>query len=387
MGYGQYSSHSKPVKPSVPASKEKTKRLKHVFDDPSHVWAHPLQKDGSGFEQASARNPQHNFYFETHEDATRVLYSYRDSYPIASLFIQKKKPVYLLRSGKPFSVTTARHFHRARMAVQNTANVFNVPYVTRYTTPNQQNADTGKPDKATHAANVADYAERITLLVGLFARVKSSWSIESTHADITKLLQEVKAYCKLFGLKLPKLPKLPTLDASRIDKAKAREEHTRTHRAEIDAKREEARIARAKEQIAAWKRGETSTGLYGYGYPYAFLRVRRNPETGLHDVQTSQGVSVPVLGATGAARLLRFLQALKAEGRTYQRNGHTEHIGQFTVESFKPAVATASANNPAEPEWILTAGCHRIKWEEVQSVAEAIFKAEEKDKLHGIAFA
>ena len=85
MSYGQYSNSPKPDKPALPA---KTKRIKTVFGPHDtgveHVWAHPLQKDGSGYAQTFATNPQRNFYFKTHEDNTRVLYSYRDTYPIGA---------------------------------------------------------------------------------------------------------------------------------------------------------------------------------------------------------------------------------------------------------------------------------------------------------------
>jgi hypothetical protein len=113
------------------------------------------------------------------------------------------------------------------------------------------------------------------------------------------------------------------------------------------------------------------------------LRVRNG------NVETSQHVIVPVSGPTGAARLLRFLEACKASNRTYQTNGHSEHIGSFTVQSFGPKKPTETFHDTENgergdysSEWIVVAGCHRITWTEVQSVADAVRLADQSDELN-----
>src|SRR5258708_25435534 len=146
------------------------KRLAHVFDNPAHVWAHPRMNDGTGFEQTEAWNKGKNFYFKTSEDETRILYSYRDSYPVASRFIHKRKPVYLVRSGTPYSVTTSGHMNSGSSAVPHSAIKFFVPYVTRYTShavSGQHGGDARneKPDTETHKANLADIIERIEVSI------------------------------------------------------------------------------------------------------------------------------------------------------------------------------------------------------------------------------
>ena len=73
-------------------------------------------------------------------------------------------------------------------------------------------------------------------------------------------------------------------------------------------------------------------------------------------------VQVPISGPAGAARLFRFLKALKDAGRTYQRNGHSQHIGHFVVDSFDGET--------------LKAGCHTITWEEILTVSDAVLAAE-----------
>src|ERR1700730_11109451 len=107
MSFGQYSLNRRPADESRPLRKQDSKkRLRHVFDNPAHVWAHPRKKDGSGFEQTDARVGGGNWYFKTSPDDTRVIYSYRDSYVIGSRFEIARKTIFLLRSGKPYSITT-----------------------------------------------------------------------------------------------------------------------------------------------------------------------------------------------------------------------------------------------------------------------------------------
>src|SRR6267143_180616 len=127
-GHGQYN-QPRPANESKPVEKQ-PKRMRHVFDNPAHVWAHPRQKDDSGFEQTDARVAQGNWYFKTSQDGTRVIYSYRDSYPIGSRFELGRKIIFLLRSGKPWGVTTAGHMNATRGSVpKNDKNVevFTVP--------------------------------------------------------------------------------------------------------------------------------------------------------------------------------------------------------------------------------------------------------------------
>jgi hypothetical protein len=416
MGYGQYSTQTRPANESRPREKQ-AKRLKHVFDNPAHVWAHPRTKDGQGFEQTDARVAQGNWYFKTSSDGTRVIYSYRDSYVIGSRFEHGKKTVFLLRSGKPYSVTTAGHMNATQAAVPKNENNVEV-----FTVPEMVDSWTGKkPGKAEHTKNLADYVERISELIERYGKARSSYNLKTTLGAAVSLTVEVKRYAKTFKLKLPALPKLPKLDANKLAdiikreqarEAKAdakrkadREAWEAQHKAEVEAwqngpegckhldstgqpihsysdryscerqrEREEWEATRV-EKIAAWKRGENVTLRLSYSEP-ALLRVRTfgadESAAGLVGrVETSQGVQVPISGRLGAARLFRFLSDLKQTGRTFQTNGHKEHIGEFTVTSF-------DGN-------LLIAGCHKITWEEILTVSEAVLAADQTANPEAIA--
>ncbi len=387
MSFGQYSSATRPPDESRPLKKQESKkRLKHVFGSNDtgveHVWAHPREKDGSGFEQTDARNPQGNFYFRTTADGVRVLYSYRDSYPVGSRFLVKGKPVFLIRSGKPYSSTTSMHMSACANAARRMGICFHVADVARdgYPTGSQ-------PDKAIHKANLADYLSRIQEEIDKYTKARSAYVIEGAHSRARKLTAEAKDYAKFFRVQLPALPAVPRLDSKRIEKARAQRAHLDATR---DAREDAANARRMEawqEEIAAWKNGgPIGSWRYQYrGTMNAFLRVALDTETGLHNVETSQGVKVPVTGPIGASRLLRFLESLKTAGRSYQSNGHSEHIGQFTVSSFGPVQVPPSLGTVTVEEWILQAGCHRIIWPEIQSIADAVRTAETKD--NAIAYA
>jgi hypothetical protein len=208
-----------------------------------------------------------------------------------------------------------------------------------------------------------------------YTKAHSLWKIQHAQGRATSLTAQAKQYAKFFNVKLPKLPVVPTLTAERRDKAQAFDATRADRAAKIhaarDAKWEEQRRLDAlsrEEKITAWRAGSSARFWNLTGDGYALLRVKGS------NVETSQGVSVSINGLSGAGRLLRFLTALKESGRTYERNGHSEHIGNFTVESFKPAILTPSPENETKPEWILTARCHRIQWSEVETIREAVTK-------------
>src|SRR5260221_7223983 len=208
MSYGQYSLHTRPADQSRPLrTQESKKRLRHVVDNPAHIWAHPFKKTSSGpigFEQDNARVAGGRWYFKTSSDGTRVIYSYRDSYVIGSRFEQGRKISFLLRSGKPYSVTTAGHMNATRGAVpKNDKNVevFTVPAMVH-------GYDHGKPTKAEHDYNIKAYIADINDAIARHSKARSSYNIQGTLGEAISLTEEAKRYARVFKLKLPKLPKL-----------------------------------------------------------------------------------------------------------------------------------------------------------------------------------
>jgi hypothetical protein len=414
MGFGQFSYNARSARPdfssasSVPKPK---KRLAHVVDNPAHIWAHPRQKDGSGFEQDNARVAGGRWYFKTSSDGTRVIFSYRDSYVIGSRFELGRKTIFLLRSGKAYSITTSGHMSGTRNAVpKNTkgVEVFTVPAMVH-------GYDHGKPGAQEHTYNLEFYVSEIKTLLEAYASARCSWKMRTSLTGARERAEEAKRYAKVFKLKLPALPVVPKMDQAKLDaivqreltrdqrrdekRRVEREAYERQHSAEVKAwmegpdackhvgtdgkpqhsygdrwscqrqRENEEWEANKAQLIEAWKRGEKVQLKMQYSEP-ALLRVRTfgadEDVAGLVGcVETSMQVQVPISGPAGAARLFRFLKALKDAGRTYQRNGHSQHIGNFVVDSFDGSV--------------LNAGCHTITWEEILSVSDAVLTAEQPE--------
>lgn len=391
MGFGQYSANgpwSRVVNNTEAADTNPDGgRAKHVLDtsDVPHAWAHPLEKDGSGYYQSHARNPQSNLFYKTSTDGTRVLYSYRDSYPIGSLFTVKKgktlRRVYLTFGDKPYSVTTAGHCNMSRGAVPRSAIHWDVQeLVSSFST---------KPTKAEHVKNVSFLAGEYEATAKKLARAHSMSTIQWEQERATRQRKDALEYAQFFGVKVPKLSPLPTITSERRERARTFDANSSTRRARIRTQREERwrlseeeyKAARENERkqlperIALWRQGQA----VGYlSLDYALLRMIERD--GAASVETSQGAKVPVSGHSGAARLFHFLKALVEAKSEYTRNGHTQRIGAFTVDSFKPKQLPTVEDKPGiasgEPEYVLTAGCHVIKWSEIEAIAPAVLAAE-----------
>jgi len=266
-----------------------------------------------------------------------------------------------------------------------------VPYVTKYTAHevNRQHgyggyASNEKPDTATHKANLADFISRIEESIKESNSAKSLYQVDHSLASARALKIQARQYAFLFGIKLPKLPSVPSLTAERRAKLELfdakRETRRNARSAAREAQWEEQRRLDAlslEERIAAWRAGSSARFWNMTRDGFAILRVTGS------NVETSQGVSVPINGLAGAGRLLRFLTACKNANRPYQRNGHTEHIGNFTVESFQPLLDDKADVSPTG-EWILIAGCHRITWSEIASISDAVRSAD-KEKTEPIS--
>lgn len=125
------------------------------------------------------------------------------------------------------------------------------------------------------------------------------------------------------------------------------------------AKYSAQRIAREKQElewaekqpelIAAWRNGSNPEALRGHlsSLP-CMLRVSAAGD----EIETSLGARFPV---SHAHKVLPIVQALWAEGREYQRNGHTIHLGHYELDK-----VTATT---------VEAGCHIVPRAEVERIA------------------
>lgn len=313
------------------------KRERHVYptDRIPHLWANQTQAD--------ARNPQGNLYF-----TGDTIYSYRDSYPIGKLFTNAAGEKCVLIQENRYSPTTAGHISAVRWATRHLT-CFTVPYLSY------------------------DLERNISWYV---AQSRERWEkAQRARSNAGDLLDEAEAlsahcenYCKFFNLPYPEaefdfLPTGKVRDAfvERATVAEQRQrEINRKARATRQAKRqaewaewrkqeEENAKRELPEKIARWRAGEYVH--FGYGTVEAevptMLRIKGD------EVETSRGAVVPV---THALRGLRFVRKVKESGVEYRRNGHTLHLGPYSVDRISA-------------DGTLYAGCHVIPWDEIDRIA------------------
>lgn len=312
----------------------KRQRFVYPTREIAHLWANKTQD--------SARNPQGNFYFKD-----GVLYSYRDSYPIASHVTGKDNFAAVLIRSDSYSVTTGGHISAARQSVR--AKVFTVPSVWDW-------AERG-PD---HKENLAHFVDEARTAL---AKAQNGRKYGSDHlADAFGNKESAAKYAAFFGLPsplksfsfLPRGTKLAELE-TKLNERKARADELDAAR---DAKRharwaEQRRIAALElpEKIKVWRNGGSAYFNSWDSQVPTMLRIKGN------DVETSKGARVPL---TNAVKALRFVKACISAGRDYVRNGHSEHVGNYVMESVKLASQE------------VTIGCHVIPFSEIDLIAPAL---------------
>lgn len=313
----------------------KRQRFVYPTREIAHLWANKTQD--------SARNPQGNFYFKD-----GVLYSYRDSYPIASHVKGKDNVDAVLIRSDSYSVTTSGHISAARQSVRG-RKVFVVPSV-------DQNWHQGP----NHKANLAYFVDEARTAL---AKAQNGRKYGNDHlADAFGNKESATKYAAFFGLPSPLksfsfLPKGKTLAEleTKLNERKTRaDELDSQKRAKWEARWAEQRRVEAlalPEKIKLWREGGSNVFSSWDSRIPTLLRIKGN------DVETSKGARVP-LG--NAVKALRFVKACISAGRDYVRNGHSEHVGNYVMESVKLASQE------------VTIGCHVIPFSEIDLIAPAL---------------
>jgi hypothetical protein len=360
MSYGQYSPYSRGRSNPLHNQPKSGGQKRQVFPtgEIAHLWAHQTQ--------ANARNPQGNLYFKG-----PVIYSYRDSFPMARIVENSKGKRAVLYSTATYSVTTSQHQNQVRRSIPSAGKdampVFEVPSLG---TDRYASYETlGPVAESVHTANLEYFVRqsRSELETSARARSNAQWLLNSALEYQTT----ARLYAKFFGCKMPRFsflptgPKLEKLRAEYTERKRKSHEATSkayaTRRANRDrmwaernakwkAEREEQERFDAltlPERIAKWRNGEYAYGRLG---DTVLLRIKGE------EVETSLGARVPI---DHARRALRLVRAVRRTGKAYQRNGHTFHVGHYAFYSITP-------------DGTLTAGCHVIPWAEIARIADSL---------------
>ncbi len=294
----------------------KCRRYVYPVDMVAHLWANQSQ--------GRARNAgQGNFYFEGD-----TIFSYGRHFPIARHVVNNCGDKAVLFTTQDYSVTTSGHKSVVLSACQN-LQVFFVSDI-----------------RADHKENIADYRKRFVDLVGQYDKARSRKP--AIFDDLKALVTEANGYAEFFGLRsrfaLPTNTEEMIAECARIQKREREQQRKR----EIKLERERAeRTREAQKHIQKWVLGK-SDYLPGevYNLPIR-LRVAGD------ELQTSRGARVPLAHAVKAYRIIR---RYREYGETYQRNGHTIHLGLFPLDVI-------------DDQGNVTAGCHNVAWKEIDRIA------------------
>jgi muconolactone delta-isomerase len=303
--------------------------MRHVFTNHEipHLWAHQTQAD--------ARNGTGSFYFRG-----ATIYSYGSHFPIATHVKGSQGQPGILFTSEKNSVTTSQHISAVRRSIP--------PDVPVFTVPCQHFGFSEAEDQHQHERNFKHYVDEVADNLSTCMRARASWKKEYCHDQAVELRKEALYYPTFFDLPDPPIEQIPDLDSEQMQKIKAREvEASNRKAAETKRKREEDRI-RWQQAAEEWRSGE-----YHHYLPYdlpTMLRIEG------HEVVTSRGVRFPI---THARRALALVRAVMARGEMWQRNGHSCHLGHYTIDRI-------------ESDGTVLAGCHIVSWTEIERIAPAI---------------
>lgn len=310
-------------------------RTKTVFsnDELPHIWAHQSQDSG--------RTPNRNLYFQGD-----TIYSYGSHFPIARHVTHKGRR-FVFFTTRDYSVTTSGHKYRVRGAIPRDVVTVYVDNV--HDTPKQALDSIrkgiqklAKGFKGLNAvqreklgAQIMQQIRRFNELAELFGyrsrlEGKAEWrELERAHA-LRKETREAKRLAR------EQWERENPTEASR-QREKRREAREAKERAELAKHHAERLFA-----LESWRMGGSRNGYNFGGLPVA-TRIVDNR------IETSLGASIPL---AHALRVLPIVKRILERGESYQRNGHSIHLGHYVIDSISE-------------DGTLRAGCHVISRDEL----------------------
>ena len=282
----------------------------------AHLWAHKTQ--------AYARNSGRGSVFFEGD----TIYSYGHHFPIARHVTIKGQPAVLFTT-RHYSVTTSGHCSMVRSAIPADLPVIEVENVT---------------DNVNAKFVLDAYQAKINdaVLKASRARLHKEWLLNEVQRNVGSF----DRVAELFGsVRKPVVPsdQWVTEQQKLAREARAKESAAKKERIEKARKRE-------LEQLGKWRSGEG----YGrfYNLPFDYMRISGD------EIETTKGASVPLEHVRKVAPLIL---SLLAEGKTYQRNGHSIHLGNYVIDRL-------------DENGVLWVGCHKFERAELERIGAMVNK-------------
>lgn len=283
----------------------------------SHLWAHQTQETGKGS----------NFFFEG-----PLLYSYGKHFCVANLY---KYDVVLINS-ESRSPTTMQHIALARRALDS-----------RYTI-----IEVERPEHPEWVGNHTDMLKRIdTLQVTIAGKRKNTMIYDGLVTDLFHLIAQANAFNEL--MELGCTPVTVDLEGEAFDLIRKRIAGDQKKKRAENKKHQAQLLIDNQVKITEWLNGGAVSFPYAVKDIYIRLEIDRQ---GVQVVRTSRNTVFP---ATHCAALWRMIERCMKRGEGWKRNGQQIRLGHFSVDYI-----TKAGN--------LKAGCHSVKFEQMEHVAEKL---------------
>lgn len=291
----------------------------------AHIWAQQTKSSGKGS----------HFFFDT-----TTIYSYGYHFPIAR-FVQPK--VVLLTTACR-SISTAKHIGYVRQAIRYDTTVFQV-------------ANVEANGKDLHVKNFTCMRDVLQRQLAALAKCRTASTKARTVEAIVNRVEHANAYSKHFklGRRITLPPGQSVAELKELGSKWDRQEQAAV------AKQRKAQEKRAAEALAGWMLGSDKATSLVRQLEDVYLRVTSSP-CGLPIIQTSHGAEFPVDHAKRAypalKRMVGIVKGFECTGQV-ATGDMTIRLGEFKVDHI-------------EQDGTIVAGCHRIRWEEIQRIARLL---------------
>lgn len=283
----------------------------------AHSWAQQTNRSGKGS----------HFFFEG-----KTIYSYGYHFPIARF----SSPNEVLLTTQTSSVSTSRHIGYVRQAIRQDATVFHV-------------VDVGADSKARHLDNFVAMRDAIKSQLDDLAKCRTASTKTRTVEAIINRVDQANTYSKHF--KLGRRITLPP--GQSVEELTALVANWNKKEAAAENRWRKAQEKKSAEALDEWLLGSDNYNWLVRKLPDYYLRIGSSP-TGQPIVQTSQGAEFPLIHAKRAYPVLKRVVA-----NELSLNDVAITLGAFKVDY-------------VEQDGTVVAGCHRVRWEEVQRLARLL---------------
>ena len=315
-------------------------RIKTVFTTATipHKWVHNQDRT------AYARNPHGNFYFEGD-----TIYSYGRHHAIARKYKAKEQQI-IIMNNNTYSSITAGHHAAVRQALLPSMVVFHLPNVlgADESYGAEQNIEYMVKGVLELIDQQRNTRNRISRLQSIFATVSSIRQYAGFFADAGKALDSILKDDKYAEVQTLLLHATSDLHQELVDIDSKLQEKQQKRDAEATARAEK----REKARLEDWLAGKN---VATHGFPHVYLRL----DISGNFVQTSNGVSIHKADAIKLYDVLnRVRTSWLSETSVMQfmeKQGFKE-IGGYSIDRVTPTGD-------------LIAGCHHIRWYEIERFA------------------